>query len=151
QVRQSNPRYASVQYPEPIKVSEIQARLLDDHTTLIEYLLGEKRSLVWVVTKGKLTTAVLPARKEIEEQVNAYRKLLGERASRLTLRQSLAEVNRAGSRLYRSIFEPIETALAPGRTLIIVPDGALNYLPFDALVSDPRRGQAVRPTYLTEK
>src|SRR6185436_2038886 len=104
---------------------EIQARLLDNRTTLVEYLLGEKRSLVWVVTKGKLTAVVLPARKEIEGQVNAYRKLVGERGSRLTLQQSLAEINRAGSKLYRSIFQPIETALGSSRTLLIVPDEAL--------------------------
>jgi CHAT domain-containing protein/Tfp pilus assembly protein PilF len=151
QVRQSNPRYASVQYPEPINVSEIQAKLLDEHTTLIEYLLGEKRSLVWVVTKEKLITAVLPSRKAIEEQVDAYRKLLGARGSRLTLRQSLAEINRVGGKLYQSIFQPIESAVGPSRNLIVVPDGALNYLPFEALVSASARKQADRPTYLTEK
>jgi len=153
EVRQNNPRYASVQYPEPVSVREIQSKLLTDHTALIEYLLGEKRSLVWVVTKDKLTTAVLPARKDIEERVAAYRKLLSERASALTIHQSAKEISRLGAKLYSSVFQPIETAVASCGTLIIVPDGSLAYLPFEALVvrSAPRASGDSQPTYLIEK
>jgi CHAT domain-containing protein len=149
EVRRNNPRYASVQYPEPVSVHEIRSRLLSDRTALIEYLLGEKRSLVWVVTKGNLRTAVLPPRKDIEEQVAAYRKLLTERASVLTIHQSAEEISRYGAKLYGSIFQPIAAAVAPSRTLVIVPDGSLDYLPFEALVDgSPHNGQ---PTYLAEK
>ena len=35
-VRQSDPRYASIHYPEPVRVSEMQGGLLDEHTALIE-------------------------------------------------------------------------------------------------------------------
>jgi CHAT domain-containing protein len=153
EVRQCSPRYASVHYPEPASVSEIQNKLLDDHTALVEYLLGEKRSLVWVVTKNKVTASILPARKEVEDQVDAYRKLLSERASTLTVHQSLIEINRLGARLYSSIFQPIEAAVASNRTLIVVPDGSLDYLPFEALVNHSRHTVSGenRPSYLAEK
>jgi CHAT domain-containing protein len=153
EVRQSNPRYASVHYPEPVSVSEIQNKLLDERTALVEYLLGEKRSLVWVVTKGKVTSSVLPARKEVEDQVNAYRKLLSGRASTLTVHQSLIEINRLGAKLYSSIFQPIEAAVVSNRALIVVPDGGLDYLPFEALVSHSRHTASGedRPSYLAEK
>jgi len=152
EVRRSNPRYASIQYPEPVSVSQIQERLLDEHTALIEFLVGEKRSLVWVVTKSKITTAVLPARKDIEEQVAAYRKVLTERASALTLHRSLSQVSRLGANLYGSLFQPIEAAAGTSQTLIIVPDGALDYLPFEALVAGSAHGMAGvgGGTYLVE-
>jgi len=143
-VRKSNPRFGNVQYPEPIRLSEIQSKLLDDQTAVIEYLLGEKRSIVWVITKSQVTTAVLPPRKEIEDAVDAYRKLMTERASTLTLQRSLSEIKRAGQKLYRSVFQPIEAAVASSRILFIVPDGKLDYLPFEALVS-------TRSTFLVEK
>jgi CHAT domain-containing protein len=153
EVRQSNPRYASVHYPEPVRVSEIQDKLLDDSTALVEYLLGTKRSLVWVVTKDGVTTSVLPARKEIEDQVGAYRKLLSKRASALTVHQARAEITRLGTKLYSSLFQPIETVIASRRTLIIVPDGNLHYLPFEALVGGSRgpASRGNRPSYLAEK
>ncbi len=153
EVRQSNPRYASVHYPEPVSVGEIQDKLLDDRTALVEYLLGGKRSLVWVVTKSKVTTSVLPARKEIEDQVAAYRKLLTGRVSALTIRRSLQQIDPLGAKLYRSVFQPIEALVASSRTLIIVPDGALDYLPFETLVKGyrPSRSGEDIPAYLAEK
>jgi len=151
EVRQSNPRYASVHYPEPTSVSQIQASLLDDHTAIIEYLLGEKRSLVWIVTKNNLTTSVLPPRKEIEDQVDAYRQVLVTRASALTLPQSQAQISRLGAKLSSSLFEPVRATIASAHTLIIVPDGSLNYLPFETLVAPHQSNGARRASYLVEK
>lgn len=134
-VRLSDPRYASVHYPEPMRVSEMQSELLDEHTALVEYLLGEKRSLAWVVTKSGIVTVPLPARKEIEERASAYRKILTQRVSALTLKESLGEIRQSGAQLYKLVFAPVEAAVACCQTLIIVPDGALDYLPFEALVT----------------
>jgi len=146
-IRQSNPQYAGIHYPEPLSAGEIRERLLGDRTALIEYLLGEKRSLAWVVTKKKTVVAVLPARKDIEEQVFAYRKLFGQQVSALTAQQSLKEISRAGARLYASVFAPVESSVAGSRKMIIVPDGELDYLPFESLVTGHAKG---RPRYLAE-
>lgn len=142
-VRQSDPRYASIHYPEPVRVSEMQSGLLDEHTALVEYLLGEKRSLAWVVTRKGIVTVSLPARKVIEDLASAYRKTLTQRVSALTVKESLGEIRRSGGRLYSLVFQPIESAVACCQTLIIVADGALDYLPFEALVT--------RSGYLAEK
>jgi CHAT domain-containing protein len=140
EVRRANPRYASIRYPEPISVTRIQNDLLGPNTVLVEFLLGEKRSLAWVVAKDKVTASVLPARKEIEEQADAYRKALMERAAALTLQSSLAEIERRGEVLYASLFQPLAGAVPRGRTVIVVPDGVLCYLPFETLVVRSSRG-----------
>jgi len=153
EVRQSDPRYASIRYPEPISISRIREELLDEQTALVEFLLGEKRSLVWVVAKNKLIIGVLPPRKEIEEQVAAYRKALTERAQTLTLRRSLIDVNRLGEKMYASLLQPVEGALTFSGRLIIVPDGVLHYLPFETLIPSGRHeapGES-QPAYLAEK
>jgi CHAT domain-containing protein len=150
QVRHTNPRYAGVRYPEPITAPRIQSNLLDDKTAFVEYLLGGNRSLVWVLTKDDIRTAVLPARKEIDEQVIAYRKLMSQRVSALTVHQSLLEIDRVGAKLYDSIFRPIENVVRSSGSLIIVPDGSLSYLPFEALVTGSGH-HGSRPSYLAEK
>ncbi|HEV2279219.1 MAG TPA: CHAT domain-containing protein [Acidobacteriaceae bacterium] len=152
-VRRSNPRYASLHYPEPADATQIQRQLLDDHTTLVEYLLGEKRSLVWVLSKDKLTVATLPVRKEVERQVAEYRRLLGERASVLTLHSSLDKINLLGHGLYLALLQPIRHDIPPGDRLIVVPDGALNYLPFETVVTGTRRDAsgARWPAYALEQ
>lgn len=148
QIRKSNPHYASLQYPEPIHIEEIQSKLLDDHTALIEYLLGDKRSLAWVVTKNNATATILPGRKDIEEHVAAYRKHVGEHVSALTLEQSLRTINILGSELYGSLFKPIEKQVRSSKTLIVIPDGTLDYLPFEALITASDRGRSI---YLAER
>jgi CHAT domain-containing protein len=153
EVRHSSRRYASLEYPEPVSLDRIQSALLDDRTALVEYLLGDQRSLVWVVTTNTSKTLVLPPRNELEEQVAAYRKVLSEPVSALTVNQSLIEINRAGQKLYRSLFQPIQGAVDGARKIIIVPDGGLDYLPFEALVTGSTRTAAgeIRPSYLVEK
>ena len=153
EIRQTSPRYASVQYPEPACLAQIRSALLDDRTALVEYLLGDKRSLVWVVTRNSFTSSVLPPRKQIEDGVAEYRKLLSEPVTALTLNASLANVNRQGAQLYRSIFQPVQAAIGSSPNLIIVPDGALGYLPFEALVtgSRPLDSGRLELSYVVEK
>jgi CHAT domain-containing protein/Tfp pilus assembly protein PilF len=153
EVRHSNPRYASIQYPDPVAVSRIQKDLLDAQSVLVEFLLGEKRSLAWVLSKDKLTVGVLPPRKEIEDEVSAYRKSLTGKISALTVAGSLAEIEPAGRKLYASLLQPVENALTGARSLVIVPDGALGYLPFETLVLPTRRTSSGKDrfTYLLER
>jgi CHAT domain-containing protein len=153
EVRHSNPRYASIQYPEPINVGGMQKDLLDTQTVLVEFLLGEKRSLVWVVSRDKLIVGILPPRKEIEDEVSAYRKALTGKISALTLAGSLAEIAPVGRKLYRSLLQPVENALVGARSLVIVPDGVLGYLPFETLVLPIRHGASGKsgPVYLLER
>lgn len=153
EVRRTNPRYASIHYTEPINVSLIQKDLLGSRTVLLEFLLGEKRSLVWVLSKQRLSVGVLPPRREIEEEVEAYRKTLTEKTSALTLQASLGEIARRGSHLYSSLLQPVESAIPPGSTLLIVPDGNLGYLPFESLVVGNRHSPAggIQPAYLLDK
>ena len=147
-IRKTNPHYASLQYPQPIHVQEIQSKLLDNRTGLVEYLLGDKRSLLWVVTRDRVTVSVLPPRKELEERIETFRKALSEHVSALTLEQSLTRINALGLALYDLIFRPIEGEVRSSNKLIIVPDGTLSYLPFEALVTASSRGKA---SYLVEK
>ena len=153
EVRRSNPRYASVHYQEPINFHSIQRNLLGERTVLLEFLLGEKRSLLWVVSKQKITVGILPPRKEIEDEVAAYRKALTEKTSALNLQASLREIQRQARHLYNALFQTEENAIQPGSTLLVVPDGSLGYLPFESLIVASRRAPSgeVQPVYMLEK
>ncbi len=66
-LRSGDPRYAALTQPRPWKTAEIQRGLLDPHTLLLEYRLGETRSFLWAVAPDSLKSFVLPGRAEIEE------------------------------------------------------------------------------------
>jgi len=133
EIRRANPRLAGVQYPKPLGLKQIQQEVLRPDTTLIEYYLGETRSFVWVVSRGQSSSAVLPPAKEIAALAGAFRKSLTAQVSSLTVRQAEGESSRLSARLYEMLLKPVERSLEGSQSLIIVPDGVLYYVPFEAL------------------
>lgn len=60
-LRTRSPRYAALTHPPPLSIADIQGAL-DDRSALLEYSLGADRSVLWVVTRGSLTSYDLPPR-----------------------------------------------------------------------------------------
>ena len=136
-IRSQSPRYASLMQPRPPSLTEIQAELRADDTILLEYAMGEEKSYVWAVTSDSFTAYELPARARIEELTREVYRLLTARPG--------DDVETAGARaeqpepfwpkaaeLSRILFGPVAQQLA-GKRLLIVADGALQYLPFEVL------------------
>jgi CHAT domain-containing protein len=144
QVRASSPRYAALTRPEPLAVPDIQ-RLLDQNTVLMEFALGEKRSWLWVVTPGAITSHQLAPRSEIEKATRRVYELLTARqpVAGLSEAEQIARVKEAdvgfqteAAGLSRMLLGQIAGSLRQelkGKRLLIVASGALEYLPFAAL------------------
>ena len=131
-LRLASPGYAALHtaltHPRSLTVREIQEQVLDDDTVLLEYSLGNERSFLWAVTSEGLAARELPGRSVIEGAARSgYERL--ER-SRETLAQMPAE--EARTELSQLLLQPV-TGLLGRKRLLIVPDGALHYLPFAAL------------------
>ncbi len=129
EIRRSDPRYADLTHPGAASLAEIQS-LLDPGTLLLEYFLGRERGYLWVVDAAGLRSFVLPGREEVERAARAFYQALSTPASNGASRE------RIGRTLSRMLLGPVAAELG-GLRLAIVPDGALNYIPFDVL-PDPR-------------
>ncbi|MBO0719756.1 MAG: tetratricopeptide repeat protein, partial [Blastocatellia bacterium] len=148
QIRSNSPRYAALTQPQPLNLSEIQQQVLDPETLLLEYSLGEEASYLFVASQTSLTSYQLPKRSEIEAATRQVRQLLtapqyrqGETAASLQARIREARANYwpQASALSRMVLGPAATQLGSKR-LLIVADGALQYLPFGALPVPGRAG-----------
>ncbi|HEX8068309.1 MAG TPA: CHAT domain-containing protein [Pyrinomonadaceae bacterium] len=144
QIRQTSPRYATLTQPAPLTLRELQTQLLDADTMLLEYSLGKERSYLWAVTPTAVTSYELPKREEVEAAAGQFYKLLTARppqASVETLRRGpgTAAAQRAGAQLAQAAAQLSRTLLAPvapllgKKRLLVVADGALQYVPFAAL------------------
>jgi CHAT domain-containing protein/Flp pilus assembly protein TadD len=123
-IRTTSPKYAALQYPQPLKLPQIQQQL-DKDTLLLEYSLGKERSYLWAVTPNSIDTYELPPREEIEKAVTEFRKdLQHNRAGDLTA------INAA--KLSKIILAPVADKLGKKR-LVIVADGGLQKISFAAL------------------
>ncbi len=142
QIRAKSPRYAALTQPAPLKLAEVQQRVIDPESLLLEYSLGEERSYLWAVTQTAVTTYELPGRKAIEDAAKRVHEMLS--ASR-QLVQGETLVQRRGrlarldkeywpeaSRLSDMLLGQVSGQLGNKR-LVIVSEGAVQYIPFSAL------------------
>lgn len=140
-IRQESPQYAAISQPQPLTAEEIQSRVLDENSVLLEFALGTDQSYVWAVSKTGVASAKLPKQSEIEplvrklydlvqqnRQTGVGRNLTGVK----TDHQWKSEYQEIAAELSRMLLEPVAGHLK-GKRLLIVPDGALHYLPFAVL------------------
>jgi tetratricopeptide (TPR) repeat protein len=126
ELRQRYPVYAALHYPQPLPAADLP---LKDNEVLLEFALGEAESFVFVVRKGGVQRLVkIPhGRQELEAKVKAFMEpLVNQEPDRFSLRQA--------HELYILLLaQPLGDVKEDDR-VIIVPDGILGLLPFEALV-----------------
>lgn len=114
----------------PLKLDEVAGLLPDTRSALLEYLVTEQRTYLFVLTKGsdakvsiRLFTLNVSA-KELSERAAGFRQQLARHD--LLYRKSALE-------LYELLLRPAHELLKGKRLLTIVPDGMLWEMPFQAL------------------
>jgi CHAT domain-containing protein/tetratricopeptide (TPR) repeat protein len=115
---------------EPVKLDEIGETVPGADAAAVEFVVTEDRLYAFVLAGGARRVTVVTAavsRQQLGERVAQFRKQLANRE--LGFRASAAS-------LYRVLFGSAGADLARKRRLVIVPDGMLWDLPFQALV-DP--------------
>ncbi len=147
-IRKNSPHYASLTEQPLLKLNEIQQQLGPD-TLLLEYSLGEERSFLWVVAHNSLTSYELPKREQIEQAATDVYKMLTVRSrnrsgespqqKQAQISQTEAQLPGAARQLSQMLLTPAAAQLGNKR-LVIVADGALQYIPF-AMLPDPANPQ----------
>ncbi|MGH9799809.1 MAG: CHAT domain-containing protein, partial [Blastocatellia bacterium] len=146
-IRSNSPRYAALTQPQPLTLREIQRQVLNPWSLLLEYSLGEERSYLWVVGQNSLQSFTLPKRSVIEAAARRFYDLTTARNQFLPRESSQQKINRiadadaeslkAAADLSKLIISPAASLLGNKR-LIVVADGALQYVPFAALPFNPQ-------------
>jgi CHAT domain-containing protein len=107
---------------DPAPLTQVQESLKSDEV-LLEYVLDEPNSFCISITRTTANLRVLPAgRKQIEKLIQGY---VDE------IRAKKAGAGEA-KQLHAFLVQPIPET-STGKRLIVVPDGILNLLPFEAL------------------
>jgi tetratricopeptide (TPR) repeat protein/CHAT domain-containing protein len=126
------PQYASLRYPHPCSLAEARACLGDNEVALL-FVQGSTASAVILLdahpapddkAKG-LAIYALPGRGAIAGQAGAL-------VEKDTLERP-AHLRSLGAELYTKLLAPLARRIK-GKDLVIVPGGALAYLPFELLV-----------------
>jgi len=109
---------------EPVPLRTLQHDLGPGEVVL-EYVLSEPQSYCLVITSRQVSLSKLVGSKEIKKLVTDYRNTIEKRGENRVLSQKLSV----------ALLQPI-AQYGVSRDVVIVPDGVLNLIPFEALWSD---------------
>ncbi|MBD2515942.1 CHAT domain-containing protein [Nostoc sp. FACHB-973] len=129
-IRATSPHYAALTQPQPLSLAQIQQQVLDEDTLLLEYSLGDNRSYLWAVTNKSITSYELPKRAEIEAIVQKFRQ---------EITTPYLKHSPSIDALSKIILAPVAPQLQNKR-LVVVSDGALQYVPFAVLTKPNSQG-----------
>ncbi|KAA3609212.1 MAG: CHAT domain-containing protein [Calditrichaeota bacterium] len=136
-------------------ITEIQASL-DFDMQIIEYKITNNELFTFVIKHDTFFVNRLPiGKKDLQQSIFDYRELIGA-DSEIIFRRNLRTNAKAvfdsavtsGHKLYNILISPVEKYLDSEKTLYIVADGAINYLPFASLTAPGMNGEA---QFLIEK
>ena len=142
ELKEHSPHYTALTQPAPLDLEDIQRTVTDEGTLLLEYSLGEDRSYLWAVTATSFSSYELPRRAVVETAARRCYELLTARnryvkfetadEKRVRVQKADAEYPQVAKALSEMLLGPVAAQLGRKR-LLVVPDGALEYLPFAAL------------------
>lgn len=152
QIRTASPRYAALTGAQPQSLADVQQKVLDDGTVLLEYSLGSDNSYLFAVAPSSVSLFKLGPRSSLDKLATDFRAQLippklqrrivgidvvADQQRGLGLAQgpseNLTAFVAAANALYKAALEPAAGVIGDKR-LLVVADGALNYVPFEALV-----------------
>lgn len=127
------------QAPPTLRPADVAAVLPDDQTALLEFVVAEQDSYLFVLTRPAGADPAAPVRikvyplavtaGQIAARVGGFRQMLADRN---------LEYQGTARQLYDLLIKPAEEELRGKKTICIVPDGMLWDLPFQAV--QPRPG-----------
>ncbi len=165
QIRTSSPRYASLTAPQPFTLGDVQQKVVDGNTALLEYNLGANASYLWVVTDS-VALYKLPGREAVNKQAQdlratiipprLQRRLVGIDVAMdtrgfglqpLPASEGVTNFATASNALYQTAIAPAKAVIGEKR-LVVVAAGGLNYVPFETLVSSTQGADYASLPYL---
>jgi len=133
------PEFKQLETPDPVSLSRAQA-VCERNTAILEYAVTSKQLIAFLIHQNGVAVhrAELPAtadsarsHSKLTTQVQDFKDAILSHADR-------QELEFHSEKLYKLLLEPFGEKLSSFSNLIIVPDGPLAYLPFEALRKDNR-------------
>ena len=119
---------------QPLKLNEIQAKL-PEQSQILQYAALENRLLIWVISKTRFNLVEKEIRlSELQDKALDFWKLIAKTPQN---KGNESDIWQKAKALHDILIAPVESQnlLDKGKTICVVTDKAINYLPFNALVS----------------
>jgi CHAT domain-containing protein/tetratricopeptide (TPR) repeat protein len=148
QLREQFPAYADLLNPQPPAIPQLQAAL-DANTVLLYHAFADKELLIVAVSRQAVRGyRVKVDPRTLEKDLAEFQRVVAKPPLERTASER-RKLPALGQRLYAALIKPAEPSLKNATTVLLCPEGALNQLPWGALVvAVDKQG---RPTYWVER
>jgi tetratricopeptide (TPR) repeat protein len=121
------PEYFNLKYRDFIALpDELRKKILHKNDVIVEYFLGDSVVYIFTLTKQNLHFTTITIDTAFDRHIRSMREGL--------IKRNYIQYTESAYGLYRMLIEPIRTRIR-GKNLIIIPDGILGYIPFEALLT----------------
>ena len=125
-IEAKHPKYYELKYQSmPVTAKDLQG-WLDDHNVVLEYFMGDSAIYLFTIGRDQFEARRLSAGPDFSEQAGTMLHALKT--------SNFAEYTASAFQIYSTLVAPSAATLA-GKNLLIIPDGTLNSIPFEALLT----------------
>lgn len=138
-IDRSYPAYHQLRYTSlPLVLEDLQAYLSLQEAALVNYVYGEKELFIFLVQPDALDVWAEPLDGEIARNIDLLRRnVLDPEQVFMNPQANQKTFIELSNGLYRDLFAKVNARLNPSlQSLILIPDGPLNYLPFEILLTE---------------
>ncbi|MFP8489902.1 CHAT domain-containing protein [Gracilimonas sp. Q87] len=132
EIRQDIPEWKNFEYPEALTAKQVMA-LIPEETAILEFAYAKQELMVFLVTENDLKTVLVDSiagKNPMEHLTN----LISSYRNRIIEEAPVNELNKLSLPLFELLVEhPLSISNDLISNLIIVPEGNLTFLPFEAL------------------
>jgi len=128
------PEYYRLKFDDKVSdMFEIQKNL-ENNTVLIEYSFLDSLLIIYTISPEKLSAKKVYLNPGFEDKCITFIDLITNKSFTNEVTETYCSYLDLAYELYTTLIKPIEDDLN-GNNLIVIPDGAISYIPFDALLT----------------
>ncbi len=144
QLETDYPEYYERKYNTDVaNLEELQNQLKQTNSTAIEFFMGEKVVYVSIINGENIRLHQLEKEADFEATLTDFLVVTSNPSSKIS---DFETYTQSAASLYQKLLQPI---LPSTQNILIIPDGKLTYLAFDALIQHPIKGEYKEPRYDT--
>lgn len=127
-IKLENPAYKEMVAAEPVLLPELQKKI-EKGTALITYWISNEELIIWIITSSSIFRKSIEAsRMDLAVMVDKTRNAI-KASSQKNTTEGL-------KLLYTVLFAPFKSELKDITDLVIIPNGSLHFIPFQALIDE---------------
>jgi len=130
------PKYHQLRlYTKIVSLNDIQTQLLKENQALVEYFIGDSSTYIFAITKSNYAVKKIEIDSVFSRQLKSFRNVLHQPNLLNHSKENYKEYISVAHNLYNYLIAPVGSLIA-GKELIIIPDGELALIPFEALLTN---------------